>query len=85
MWIGYEDALLEYFWAIEDEYVTRGYKPHKWKHGSPPKPKRHKDPHWIGRQSLHRSHKSNLLRKNTEYYGEFCWNVPNNLPYVWPV
>lgn len=31
------------------------------------------------------SHKSNLLRKDPVFYGKYNWNVPDNLPYVWPV
>jgi hypothetical protein len=27
--------------------------------------------------------RSNLLRKNKEYYGQFGWTEPDNLPYVW--
>lgn len=42
-------------------------------------------PYWLGYKQFHDSHKSNLLRKKPEWYGQFNWNVPNNLPYVWPV
>jgi hypothetical protein len=31
------------------------------------------------------SHRSNLLRKDPEHYGQFGWNIPNDLPYFWPV
>ena len=31
------------------------------------------------------SYKSNLLRKFPAYYRQFHWNVPDDLPYVWPV
>ena len=34
---------------------------------------------------LHRSHQSNLLRKEPAYYRQFGWNVPEDLPYFWPV
>ena len=30
------------------------------------------------------SHRSNLIRKNPEYYSKFWPNTPNNIPYYWP-
>jgi hypothetical protein len=42
-------------------------------------------PGWIGNRKFHRSHKSNLLRKDPIHYGKFKWNVPNNLEYIWYV
>ena len=47
----------------------------------------HKDveyPKWLGNNKFHRSHKSNLVRKNSEYYSKKFKGVPNDLPYVWP-
>ena len=41
-------------------------------------------PTWMGDKSFHESHQSNLLRKDQRYYIQFGWNVPNDLPYVWP-
>lgn len=40
---------------------------------------------WFGDPKFHASHRSNLLRKNPEWYGQFGWSEPNDLPYVWPV
>jgi len=40
-------------------------------------------PRWLGDEKLHASHRSNLLRKNPEWYSKFGWKEPNNLPYVW--
>lgn len=42
-------------------------------------------PSWLGDHDFHASHRSNLLRKDPEWYGQFGWNEPDNLPYVWPV
>ncbi len=42
-------------------------------------------PIWFGSKDFHNSHKSNLLRKDPEFYGKYNWNVLNNLPYLWPV
>ena len=41
-------------------------------------------PKWLGDESFHLSHQSNLLRKKPEHYGQFFMGIPNNLPYVWP-
>lgn len=42
-------------------------------------------PPWLGDPDFHASHRSNLLRKDPEWYGQFGWIEPDNLPYVWPV
>jgi hypothetical protein len=31
------------------------------------------------------SHRSNLLRKDPKWYGQFGWTEPDDLPYFWPV
>jgi hypothetical protein len=41
-------------------------------------------PAWFGNPAFHASHRSNLLRKNPEWYGQFGWTEPNDLPYIWP-
>ena len=42
-------------------------------------------PHFMGNQAFHDSHKSNLLRKHPRFYQAFGWQVPDNLPYIWPI
>ena len=42
-------------------------------------------PPWLGDEALHRSHQSALVRKNQEHYRPLFPNIPNDLPYVWPV
>lgn len=42
-------------------------------------------PGWLGDPALHRSHRSALLRKDPEWYGPLLGDVPDDLPYVWPV
>lgn len=44
----------------------------------------YKKPWYWGDNRFHDSHKSNLLRKNKEYYGKFNWKVAENLEYWWP-
>lgn len=81
MWEGYELALCEYMNVMIGEWVGRGYKntmPYIVLAGL--------DvvcPHWLGDENLHRSHRSNLLSKAPEFYNQYDWNVPDNLPYVW--
>ena len=42
-------------------------------------------PAWIGDMYLHASHRSNLLRKDPKFYGQYGWHEPHDLEYVWPV
>jgi hypothetical protein len=42
-------------------------------------------PPWLGDEALHRSHQSSLLRKDPDAYGPLFPDVPDDLPYVWPV
>lgn len=81
MWRGYEGALGCYHNICIMEWIRRGYK------NTMPLLDL-KDilfPPWFGDKSFHDSHKSNLLRKDYDYYSQYQWDVPNNLEYVWPV
>lgn len=40
-------------------------------------------PIWFGNKPYHDSHKSNLLRKDPVFYGQYGWDVPADLPYVY--
>lgn len=40
-------------------------------------------PKWFGDQKFHDSHKSNLLKKDPEFYSRYSWNVNPQDPYVW--
>jgi hypothetical protein len=42
-------------------------------------------PPWLGDEAVHRSHRSALLRKDPDYYGPLFTDVPDDLPYVWPL
>ena len=84
MWRGYENALVIYGVAMCDEWIKRGYK-------DTCRDKilayRNYDtavvvPKWLGREDFHASHRSNLLRKNPEYYSKFGWDESNDLEYV---
>lgn len=42
-------------------------------------------PPWLGDEAVHRSHRSALVRKDPTCYRPHFPNVPDDLPYVWPV
>jgi hypothetical protein len=42
-------------------------------------------PPWLGDRAFHRSHQSALLRKDPTHYRPLFTDVPDDLPYVWPV
>lgn len=42
-------------------------------------------PPWIGDEAFHRSHQSSLVRKDPAFYRPRFPDVPDDLPYVWPV
>lgn len=42
-------------------------------------------PKWLGDEAFHLSHRSNLVRKDPVHYRQFFPEVPDNLPYLWPV
>lgn len=42
-------------------------------------------PWWIGLDTFHISHRSNLIRKDPGRYGLFWPGVPPDLPYYWPM
>jgi hypothetical protein len=86
MWRGHEAMLALYGDAICSEWISRGYqdtcrdKINKLVIGKPLS-----TPEWLGRLDFHASHRSNLLRKSPEHYGQFGWSEPDNLPYIWPI
>lgn len=41
-------------------------------------------PPWLRDDALHLSHRSNLVRKDPEFYRPRFGDVPDDLPYVWP-
>jgi len=41
-------------------------------------------PHWLTEEFCSR-HRSNLLRKDFEFYSKHGWTEPTDLEYIWPV
>lgn len=91
MWSGHLDHLLTYQQAICEEWNRRGYKDSCLEkttnlfNSSRYASTITDNPRWLGLKKLHSSHRSNLLRKDSEYYGRFGWKELPNLPYFWPV
>lgn len=79
-WETYETALKEYMNICIQEWIDRGYNNTMaiCEVGNVIYPA------WLGDDSFHASHRSNLLRKNFDYYKQFGWTEPIDLEYVWP-
>jgi hypothetical protein len=91
MWAGYEKSLLDYQRAVIDEWVSRGYKDNVcWDKtvaafNQIKSSASDKVPDWLGDFDFHASHRSNLLRKNAEWYSQFQWSDSDDLDYIWPI
>lgn len=90
MWEGYEQALIEYSLHMCNEWIRRGYKDtlrdnYFLQLELSQNINGYEYPKWLGDERLHRSHRSNLLRKDFDYYSKFGWAEPDNLPYWWGV
>lgn len=98
MWRGHEEALAAYGRAICDEWVRRGHADtcaakidDDAAVAGVQRVRTQQEladtgalPAWLGDEDLHRSHRSNLVRKDPEHYGPLFPDVPDDLPYVWP-
>lgn len=84
MWRGYEAALAVYYNVfLEESVLTHHINVVKML------PVELKNevvtlPSWLGDERLHASHRSNLIRKNEDFYGQFGWTEHNKMPYYWP-
>ena len=91
MWRGYEVELCQYGLNMCCEWIRRGYKDTLseffmnalWEYESDGRTLA--PPPWLGEENFHASHRSNLLRKAPDFYAQFGWTEPADLPYVWPV
>jgi hypothetical protein len=91
MWRGYLPALVAYGLTVTDAWIARGradtvrpkllaFAPEV--DGTPQEAL--EVPPWLGDDAFHLSHRSNLVRKDPEYYRAFFGDIPDDLPYVWP-
>jgi hypothetical protein len=109
MWRGHEYHLGLYLLAGCDVLEERGKKYPVLRQKILVEMSRFSDtgaPSWLGDETFHKSHRSNLLRKvneaqlkaeetkkekdiknakyQKEWYSQFGWGEPTDLPYVWP-
>ena len=88
-WKGYEAGLLDYQRATCAEWTGRGFADTCLystnglfvASGLPSDTGR---PPWTDDPAVHRSHQSNLIRKDPDFYGPLFPGVPGDLEYVWP-
>ena len=90
MWRGYERSLVKYTLTVCDVWKAKGYKDtvaEKVRNLETVYLTEQSDeaPPWLGDETFHRSHRSNLIRKLPEHYQPQWPEEPADLPYVWPV
>jgi hypothetical protein len=88
-WAGFESALLAYQRATCDEWRGRGFADTclastEGLFAASGLPVIVGRPAWTTDPAVHRSHQSNLLRKDPVFYGPLFPGVPADLDYVWP-
>ncbi len=83
MWENNLDYLKYYTNEMILEWVRRGYNNNMQLYKLPTK-EEIEPPWWLGCEVFHASHRSNLLRKNFEFYSKFNWTEKDDLPYYWP-
>lgn len=83
MWQGYEQSLIEYGLEMCREWSARGGADTSNLTGRFASLSEHwqDPPWWVNYEPVLISHRSNLQRKDPEYYK---FGAPDNLPYVWP-
>lgn len=84
MWRGYESALARYGVAMCDEWLKRGFADTLRDRIAAYDTGDDALPPWLGNRRLHRSHQSNLVRKEAAHYRKRFPRVPDDLAYVWP-
>ena len=100
MWAGYEEALVAYGLAVCREWTGRGFNDTvastiaaevreavglESVRTQRQLARAKALPPWLADEEFHRSHRSSLVRKDPEYYRPLFPDVPDDLPYVWPV
>jgi hypothetical protein len=89
MWKGFERALLEYQCAVCREWAGRGFNDTCASKtaslfDASGLPERLVLPGWLGDPDIHRSHRSNLVRKDPDRYGPLFPDAVAEEAYVWP-
>ena len=81
MWSPYVESLMYYHNVVVKEWMNRGFRNNipEFQIASEDV----KSPDWLGEEKIHKSHRSNLLRKSPKWYSQFGWKEDDSLPYVW--
>ena len=82
MWRGFEEALKIYQNITITEWIKRGYKNNMSLEVIDES--NVVMPFWLGDERVHRSHRSNLLRKDFDHYSQYFME-PTDLDYYWAV
>jgi hypothetical protein len=82
MWRGYEEAMKMYQNFTISEWIRRGYNNNM--SFEVVDESNVVMPFWLGDDRVHRSHRSNLLRKDFGYYSQY-FDEPVDLEYYWAV
>lgn len=84
MWRGHERALARYGICTCLAWLRRGFKDSLYDFFDERYSAYTNSPQWLGNGAFHRSHQSNLVRKDPTFYRPKFPDVPDDLPYVWP-
>jgi hypothetical protein len=99
MWRGCEEGILRYALTMCEEWSRRGFKDtvattlagHAADRLGLTLVRSQKElkaagdlPDWLGNRAFHRSHQSNLIRKDPARYRPLFGDIPDDLEYVWP-
>ena len=77
MWKGYEEALLLYKNKMIEEW--KDVRKYNNTMEIVEVSDSIKMPPWVGDERVHVSHRSNLLRKDFEFYSKYGWREPDNI------
>jgi hypothetical protein len=82
----YSNALVDYGIAVCEAWKERGYKDTCLEKISAHYESKSPDklPNWLGREDIHESHRSMLIKKKPDYYKEKFENTKEGLEYIWP-
>ena len=83
MWKGYHNSLAYYHNCMIDEWKKRGFK-NTMLYITPVDGLMFPKPLWLGDERLHSSHRANLIRKDSTFYGQYNWLDDPSTPYFWP-
>jgi predicted DNA-binding transcriptional regulator AlpA len=82
MWAGHINELCNYGAVMCTEWVKRGFQDSLYDQFTNAIDGTDATPWWVNSELLHLTHRSNLIRKDSDYY---TFDVPYNIPYVWPL